>query len=56
VRRCCAGCIVELPEANRDDEAVDLFDQLKAAVKVTRHQRKTSAAAALRILFVTDED
>ena len=31
----------------------DLFGKLKADVKVTRQPRKRSAAAALRILFVT---
>ena len=36
--------------------SADLFDQLKADVRVTRHQRKTSAAAALQILFVTAQD
>jgi len=42
-----------LRAANRADGSGDLFGKLKADVKVTRQQRKTSAAAALRILFVT---
>ena len=51
--RCCAGFAVVLREANRDDRSADLFGKLKADVRVTRQPRKRSAAAALRILFVT---
>jgi hypothetical protein len=53
VRRCCAGFAAELREANRDDSPGDPFGNLKADVRVTRQQRKTNVAAALRILFVT---
>jgi hypothetical protein len=42
-----------LREANRDDRFGDLFGKLKADVRVTRQTRKRSAAAVLRILFVT---
>ena len=38
--------------ADRGDRDGDLVGKLKADVRVTRQQRKTSAAA-LRILFVT---
>jgi len=42
-----------LREANRGDRSGDLFGKLKADVKATTQTRKRSAAAALRILFVT---
>jgi len=42
-----------LRKSNRDDESGDLFGKLKADVRVTRQPRKRSAAAALRILFLT---
>jgi hypothetical protein len=42
-----------LGEANRGDASGDLFGKLKADVRATRQTRKRSAAAALRILFVT---
>jgi hypothetical protein len=51
--RCCAGFAALLREANRGEKSGDLFGKLKADVKVTRQSRKRSAAAALRILFVT---
>ena len=53
MRCCCAGFGAVLREANRDDRFVDLFGKLKADVKVARQTRKRSAAAPLRILFVT---
>ena len=40
-------------EPNRDDRSGDLFGKLKADVRATTQTRKRSAAAALRILFVT---
>jgi hypothetical protein len=40
-------------EANRDDRSGDLFGKSKADVRVTRLMRKSRAATALRILFVT---
>ena len=51
--RCCAGFAAVLMEGNRDDRSGDLFGKLKADVRVTRQTRKRSAAALLRILFVT---
>jgi hypothetical protein len=39
--------------AKRDDRSADLFGKLKADVRVTRQTRKSRAAEALRILFVT---
>jgi len=53
VMRSCPAVAVVLEVAIRGDGPGDLFGKLKADVKVTRQQRKTSAAAALRILFVT---
>ena len=51
--RCCADSAAVLRAADRADRSGDLFGKLKADVRVTRQQRKTSAAAALRILSVT---
>ena len=51
--RCCAGFAALEMEANRSDRLGDLFGKLKADVRVTRQPRKRSAAAVLRILFIT---
>jgi hypothetical protein len=49
VLRCC----VDFGAVLKEDKPDDLFDELKAKVRVTKQRRKRSAAAQLRISFFT---